>query len=181
MLSLHELIKSCKKGKKESQYELVKRFSSQLMTVCRRYAHDEATAKDMLQESFIRIFSNIQKYKPSGSFEGWMYTITVRCSLQWIDKKHFKNEVFHHSVPERDLEPEIYSQLGMEDIILLIQELSPGQRAVFNLNVIDGYSHKEIAKMLNITESSSRSNLVRARQMLQSRINSIQLIKYRPA
>ena len=152
-----------------------------LMTVCRRYARDEASSKDILQEAFIRIFSNIQKYKPSGSFEGWMRKITVNCALQWIDKKHFRNEVFHIDVPEMNMDPEVYSQLGMEEIILMIQELTPSLRAVFNLNIVEGYSHKEISELLGISESSSRSNLVRARQVLQTRISSIQLIKNRPA
>lgn len=175
MLSLDELIVSCQQGKKESQYELVKRYSGQLMTVCRRYARDNSMAKDILQESFIRIFRNIRKYQPSGSFEGWMHTITVRSALQWIDKKHFRNESDAELVPESSQRPDIYSELAIEDIMGYIQELSPGLRAVFNLNVIEGYNHKEIGELLGIAESTSRANLLRARKALMKRIESGQL------
>jgi RNA polymerase sigma-70 factor (ECF subfamily) len=181
MQSLEQLIRSCQQGKKESQYELVKRYSGMLMTVCRRYTRDNATAKDILQESFIRIFTHIGKYKPTGSFEGWMRRITARCALQWIDRKYFRKEAFQEAVPETPAEPDIYSHLALEDIIALIQELTPNLRAVFNLYVVEGYSHGEIGELLGITESSSRSSLVRARQALQKKINSIQLIKNKPA
>ena len=177
MLSRDELIASCQKGKKESQYELVKRYSGQLMTVCRRYARDNSMAKDILQESFIRIFRNIRQYKPTGSFEGWMHTITVRCALQWIDKSHLRHESNAELIPESSQGPDIYSDLALEDIMGYIQELSPGLRAVFNLNVIEGYSHKEIGELLDIAESTSRANLLRARKTLIKRIESGQLKK----
>lgn len=92
MISEKQLIKDCQHGKKSSQYELVRRYSGMLMTVSRRYVSDQASAKDVLQESFIRIFTYIDKFKHTGSFEGWMRRITVRCALQWIGKSHFKKE-----------------------------------------------------------------------------------------
>jgi RNA polymerase sigma-70 factor (ECF subfamily) len=181
MLSTEQLIKNCQQGKKESQYELVKRYSAMLMTVCRRYARDNASAKDILQETLIKIFSNIEKYQPTGSFEAWMRRIAVRCALTWIDRKDIKNETFQDAVQEVEMQPEIYGQLAMEEIIALIQGLTPGLQAVFNLYIMEGYSHSEIAELLGISESSSRANLTRARQVLQAKINSNQLKKYRSA
>lgn len=176
------IIKGCQRGKKKSQYELVKRYSPGLMSLCRRYAPDEATAKDMLQESFIRIFANIEKYQPTGSFEGWMKTITTRCALQWLNKYNLRQDLLKSYAPEeRALEPEVYEKINAEDIILLIRELPVGFRTVFNLHVIEGYSHKEISEMLSIEESTSRSQLGRARKLLQKKINAFTQKKYKSA
>lgn len=182
MLSEKQLIKDCQLGKKASQYELVKRYSAMLIAVCKRYVRDESMAKDVLQETLIRIFSNIHKYRNTGSFEGWMKKIAVRCSLTWLDKTHFKRETglteFHLN---ESIQPDVYNYLGVEKIQQLIQELPPGFRAVFNLNVIEGYSHKEIGELLNITESASRSQLTRAKRQLQKKLNSINHHKYKSA
>ena len=177
-----QIIKGCQRGKKKSQYALVKQYSPVLMTLCRRYAPDEATAKDMLQESFIRIFANINKYRPIGSFEGWMKTITTRCALQWLNKHNLRQDLLNvEASDETSLEPEVYEKINAEDIILLIRELPMGFRTVFNLHVIEGYSHKEIAEMLEIEESTSRSQLGRARKLLQKKINSFTQKKYKSA
>ena len=149
-----------------------------LMTVCRRYSRDEAMASDLLQETLIRVFSNLSRYKPTGSFEGWMRTIAVRCALQWLEKSSFKREEAVEEFPQEEgTEPAVYNQLGMEAIIQLVQELPDGFRAVFNLNIIEGYNHKEIGEMLNITESSSRSQLTRARRILQKKINDLKKVR----
>ena len=174
MISEKQLIKDCQIGKKSSQYELVKRYSKMLLVVCRRYVRDESTAKDVLQETLIRIFRNIEKYKFTGSFEGWMKKIAVRCSLQWIEKNKSRKEV---QVVDLNIEetsnPEEFDSLSIGQITKLIEELPEGYRMVFNLNIIEGYDHKEISELLNITESSSRSQLVRARRLLQKKIKSI--------
>lgn len=177
-----QLIKGCRRGKKKSQYELVKRYSPGLMSLCRRYAPDEATAQDMLQEAFIRIFTHIGSYEPTGSFEGWMRKITTRCALQWLNKYNLRQELLHTEPEEENsLEPEIYEQLDAEDIIKIIQELPVGFRTVFNLHVIEGYSHKEIAELLEIQESTSRSQLGRARKLLQKKMNLLSQKKYKSA
>ena len=143
-----------------------------LLTVCRRYARDEAMAKDVLQETLIRIFQHIGKYEATGSFEGWMRRIAVRRSLQWLEKSSFRHELQPVEMPGKDfIEPEVYSRLGVEEIMSLLKELPDGFRAVFNLNVVEGYSHKEVAELLNITESTSRSQLTRARKLLQEKLN----------
>lgn len=171
MLSEEQLIKDCQRGKKTSQYELVKRYSKMLMAACRRYVKDESSAKDVLQETFIRIFTNIKKYEPTGPFENWMRRIAVRCALTALDKTAIKKEIAltaHHLTGS--IEPEVYNYLGIETISRLIDELPLGYRTVFNLNVIEGYTHKEISELLQITESASRSQLTRAKKMLQKKI-----------
>ena len=183
MLSEKQLIKNCQRGVKSSQYELVKRYSNMLMTVCRRYAPDEAIAKDILQETLIRIFKNIDKFEAIGSFEGWMRKIAVNSSLQWLRKSYLKKETLVFEFDQNNsVDPVVWSKLGTEEIIRLIQELPPGFRTVFNLNIIEGYSHKEIGETLGITESASRSQLTRARKLLQKKMKSIkELNKYRSA
>jgi RNA polymerase sigma-70 factor (ECF subfamily) len=170
------LIQGCKNGNKDCQYQLVKQYAGMLLSVCRRYARDEAMAKDILQESFLRIFSKIDKYEPTGSFEAWMRRIAVRRSLQWLEKSWFRQEEQPLSMPDNDtIEPAAYSQLGTEDIMQLVIGLPPGYRAVFNLYVVENYSHQEIADMLGITEATSRSQLTRARQLLQQKLHQLKL------
>ncbi len=168
------LIQGCKSGEKDCQYLLVKQYAGMLLTVCRRYARDEAMAKDILQETFLRIFSNIDKYEPTGSFEAWMRRIAVRRSLQWLEKSCFRQEAQPLEMPdEKSIEPEVYAQIGTEDLMQLIGNLPPGYRAVFNLYVVENYSHQEIADMLDISEATSRSQLTRARHLLQQKLHQL--------
>ncbi|HHM20403.1 MAG TPA: sigma-70 family RNA polymerase sigma factor [Bacteroidetes bacterium] len=166
-----KLIRDCQKGIKKAQYVLVKRYSPMLLSVCRRYARDEAMARDVLQETLIRIFENINRYEPRGSFEAWMRRIAVRRSLQWLDKSAWQHELQPVQMPEAQPEPpEIYSQLEAEEIMALLRTLPDGFRAVFNLYVVEGYTHSQIAALLGISESTSRSQLVRARKLLQEKL-----------
>ena len=175
LLSEVQLIKNCQQYKKKSQFELVKRYSAMLMAVSRRYVHDESIAKDILQESFIRIFTNIDNYQPTGSFEAWMRKITIRCALYWLKKNNFQNEmVTVDELENKTTAPEVFSLFRQEEIFNMIQELPLGFRTVFNLVVIEGFSHKEVAELLNISESTSRSQLARARKILQNIITSLQ-------
>ncbi len=169
-----QLIHDCKQGKKAAQYLLVQRHAGMLLSVCRRYARDEAMAKDVLQETFLRIFTHIGKYEPTGSFEAWMRRIAVRRSLQWLEKSAFQHELQPADLPDyQTVEHSIAAQMGVEEIMQLVMELPPGFRAVFNLAVVEGYSHQEIAAMLGITENTSRSQLTRARQALQEKIHQL--------
>ncbi len=155
---------------------MVKRYSGMLLSVCRRYARDEAMAKDVLQETLIRVFQHIKNYQDTGSFEAWMRQIAVRRSLQWLEKSSFKHELQPVEMPDNKLvEPEIYDRMGAEEIMDLLQELPTGFRTVFNLNVVEGYTHQEISHLLDITESTSRSQLMRARKLLREKL--IQLNK----
>lgn len=175
MLSEKQLITNCQKGDKKSQYELVRRYSPMLMTVCRRYTRDDAMAKDVLQECLIRIFRHIDKFQLDKPFGNWARKIAVRSSLQWIQKNYFKKEnAVEAFEKEPELLPSVYSYLGTEEILKAIQDLPVGYRTVFNLNVIEGYSHKEIGELLGISEATSRSQLIRARRTLQKKLNDSQ-------
>lgn len=182
MLSEEQLIKNCQQGIKTSQYELVKRYSGMLMSVCRRYVVDDHSAKDILQETLIRIFTHIHKYKAIGSFEAWMRKIAIRCALSWLDKSCFQKEVELTSAHDKEVtNPKVYDEMGIEKIQQFIKELPIGFRTVFNLYVIEGYSHKEISELLQITESASRSQLARGRKILQKKLNSFNTPNYKSA
>ena len=127
MISEKQLINDCQKGIKSSQYKLVRRYSGMLMKVSRRYVSDQASAKDVVQESFILIFRYIDKFKNTGSFEGWIRKITVRCALQWIGKSHFKKETSLTNLEVNDsVDPAIFNKLGIEEIKIMVAELPIG-------------------------------------------------------
>ncbi len=174
LLTEKQLIEDCQRGVKTSQYELVRRYSPMLMAACRRYVKNEAIAKDVLQESLIRIFKNIKKFQPTGPFENWMRRITVRCAFTALDKTKIKKEIEltdHHL--DSSVAPDVFSYLGLEELTRIIETLPIGYRTVFNLNVIEGYSHGEIGELLQIKESTSRSQLTRAKKLLQEKLRAI--------
>jgi RNA polymerase sigma-70 factor (ECF subfamily) len=147
------------------------------MTICRRYAGDHAEAEDMLQEAFIRIFRFINQYQSTGSFEGWIKKITVRSCLQILQNKKVRFSELTESHQEIQTSvPEIISDLDADEILRQISYLPVGYRLVFNLYVMEGYSHQEIGKVLKIKAATSRSQLSKARRMLQEKINSLQKI-----
>ncbi len=141
------------------------------MAVCLRYAQDQMEAEDMLQDGFIRVFSNMHQFKFEGSFEGWIRRVIVNAALKRLQKRklHFQ-EITDRNEDAPRMEPYVYNHLGEAELMQLIQQLPDGYRTVFNLNVIEGYSHEEIADMLGIQAGTSRSQLVKARKMLQQQI-----------
>ena len=170
-ISEADLIEGCLKGDGKMQKELYNRFAPKMYAVCLRYSNDAENARDLLQEGFIKIFRNLNRFRSEGSFEGWIRRIFVNTSIEYYRKK---TNLF--SITEReDLMVEDGSlnaldKLGEKDIIKLIQELSPGYRTVFNLYTIEGYSHKEIGTMLNISEGTSKSQLARAKGILKKKV-----------
>ncbi len=172
-----EIIKGCVRQNQHCQRMLFEQYAGKFMTACRRYAKDEMEAEDILQEGFIRIFNNIQQFKFEGSFEGWMRRIVVNVALKSLQKKKIQiSEIKENTANTPSLEPYAFNHLGEEDLLKIIHQLPDGYRIVFNLAVIEGYSHEEIAKMLNIQASTSRSQLVKARKMLQQQILEMQKI-----
>jgi len=166
------LIANCQQGDKKSQYLLVNKYSGMLLTVCRRYARDEAMAYDVLQETLILIFKNIDKYQATGSFEAWMKKIAINASLQWIGKSYFRNEYSTEEFAENNWQdPAIFNYLAKEEVIHHIQQLPDGYRMVLNLYILEGMRHKEIAELLNISVNTSRSQLLRARKKLIEQMN----------
>ncbi|CAN5642510.1 RNA polymerase sigma factor [soil metagenome] len=166
-----EIIKGCVRKNIRCQRSLFDQYASRLMTMCLRYASDTPEAEDMLQESFIRIFNVLDKYRFEGSFEGWLKRITVNICLKILQKKKIRFvEVDTHELIQDISEPQVISSLSENELIKMISNLPDGYRIVFNLYVMEGYSHDEIARMLNIEAATSRSQLVKARRMLQKQI-----------
>lgn len=166
-----QLIKGCVKNNVACQRMLFEQYAGKMMTICLRYACDKPEAEDMLQEAFIKIFSHIHQYKFEGSFEGWMKRIVVNCALKAIQKKKTRFvEISNHDAATPHTDSFAVSNLSEDELIKLISNLPDGYRVVFNLYVMEGYSHDEIAAMLNIQAATSRSQLVKARKLLQKQI-----------
>lgn len=169
---LKELIEKCKKNDIKAQGELYNLFSRKLFSICLKYSPNADEAQDNLQDAFITIFKSIEQYSFKGSFEGWMKRITVNTVLQKYRKERFFEIIQeNHIEQEEEIELEEDS-ISLQYLLQIIQELPDRYRLVFNLYVMDGFSHQEIAKMLNITEGTSKSNLARARMILKSKIES---------
>jgi len=166
-----EIIKGCVEGKTEAQGVLFKKYSKMLFGVCIRYTKDSSAAEDVLHEGFIKIFLNIASYKGKGSFEGWMRRIMVNTALERYRKKFQMYPVSEVAELESKLNTNlIVSELSSQELLGLISELPPAYKMVFNLYAIDGYAHKEIAEILNISIGTSKSNLSRARKILQNKV-----------
>jgi len=176
-LSEYELIKGCIEQNPNAERILFVRYSSKFMTVCLRYALDEMEAEDMLQEGFVRIYKHIHQFKFEGSFEGWMRRIIVNVCLKNLQKRKIQfKEIEIETKNEPEIDPYIFSNIGELELLKLINSLPDGYRTVFNLNVIEGYSHEEVAVLLGIQASTSRSQLVKARKMLQNQIVKLEKI-----
>jgi RNA polymerase sigma factor (sigma-70 family) len=179
---IKEIIKGCLAGNRRDQELLYRRHAAKLYAVCLQYSGNNEEARDILQEGFIKIFENLANYKHEGSFEGWMRRITVNTALEKFRGRSTLYRVDDiDQVPEPDAEPDNQDYAGLEaaDLIMIIRELPPKYRMVFNLYAIEGYSHKEISEMINISEGTSKSNLSRARAILQRRVGSFTGIKKR--
>ena len=172
-----ELIEGCVKKDSQCQKEVFQRFAGKMLAVCMRYTRHRMEAEDIVQEAFIKVFDNIEKFHFKGSFEGWIRRIVINTALKKFNKKSFQNEDIgieaHH---DHSIDPEIYNALSVEEIMNIISKLPDGYKIVFNLYAIEGYNHKEIADLLGIQESTSRSQLVKARKMLQKLVLKTQKI-----
>lgn len=173
-----EIIQGCVEGNPSAQKILYKSFCSKMFALCLRYTNDYHMAEDVLQDGFVKVFKNITKYRGDGSFEGWVRRIFVNTSIE-----HYRKRVNMYSVSELHDEiqvvynSDIVNQLQEADLLNLVSTLSPGYRTVFNMFVIEGYSHQEIADLLGISEGTSKSQLSRARLLLQEKIEKINQIR----
>jgi RNA polymerase sigma factor (sigma-70 family) len=146
-----------------------------MYAVCLRYARHASEAQDMLQEGFIRVFEKLPQYKGTGSLEGWVRRIVVHTCISAYRKKAFQQERFGlEHLPEHSVDAVVLEELNRSTLLGLVSELPEGYRMVFNLFAIEGYDHSEIASLLGCGESTSRSQLAKARRMLQKRIQQIQ-------
>jgi RNA polymerase sigma factor (sigma-70 family) len=177
---IKEIINGCLAGNRRDQELLYRRYAAKLYSVSLQYSGNDEEARDILQEGFIKIFENLGSYKHEGSFEGWMRRITVNTALEKFRSRHSLYRVDDiDQIKEPDAEPDNQDYAGLEanDLLEIIRELPPKYRIVFNLFAIEGYSHKEISRMANISEGTSKSNLSRARVILQRRVSSYTGIK----
>lgn len=172
-MSQDQLIQNCKKKLPKAQGELYKRYASVLFSLCLKYAPNYAEAEDVLQDSFMIIFDKVNQYKGKGSFEGWLKRITINTALQRYRKPGVFNLVNEDNIKEVEVEVEEES-IALDFLLRIIQELPDRYRMVFNLYVMDGYSHKEIANLLSISTGTSKSNLARARMILKEKIEKSQ-------
>ena len=169
-------IKGCKRNDKKCQRKVYEMLFSPMLGVCMRYAQDRQEATDILQDGFIKVFDKIGLYDDNGSFEGWVRRIIVNTAIDAIRKrKHeiltddtstYQNHTGHYEEEEKD--ESAYKGLGVNDVVDATQQLSPMYRAVFNLYVMDGLTHQEIAEELNISVGTSKSNLSKARARIKT-------------
>jgi len=179
-LSLEKLILDCQKNNIMAQEQLYKLFASKLFTVCLKYSRNRDDAQDNLQDGFILIFQKIGQYQFKGSFEGWAKRVMVNNVLQKYRSESVLELVNENISDDTELDLDDDS-ISMDYLVKIIQELPDRYRLVFNLYVMDGYSHKEIAEMLNITDGTSKSNLARARMILKEKIETQQRITKVPS
>ena len=170
-MSLNQLIENCKINDTKAQGELYKLYASKLFPICLKYSRNYAEAEDNLQDAFLTIFNKIKQYKNTGSFEGWIKRIVINTALQRYRSEKVLN-IVNDNISE-DIEIDIDDDdISLKYLLQIIQELPDRYRLVFNLYVMDGYSHKDISEMLDITVGTSKSNLARARQILKKTIEN---------
>ncbi len=170
-----ELRALCIKGDGNAQNELYRRYAPKLWGVCLRYAKNRMSAEDILQEGFIRIFTYLDKFENKGSFEGWMRRTMVNTAINYYKKflSTSKEAEYHEYMSGKTLDADALSSMSHQELLKLVQQMPNGYRTVFNLYIIEGYSHKDIAEKLSISENTSKSQLSRARGFLQAKIRKI--------
>lgn len=175
-LDLDAIIAGCKQDDYRAKKRLYELYAPVMLGICIRYVNERETARDILQDGFIKIYTKINTYSGTGSFEGWMKRIFVTTALEYLrdDKSlRYHQELNDYSESLEDSSVSVIKELSAQEIVNCIQELPEGFRTVFNLYAVEGYSHAEIAAMLHIKEASSRSQYARARQLLQAKLNEL--------
>lgn len=170
-INLSDIVKACKKGNRKAQEQLYNAFANKMYAVCLYYSKDKDDAEDLLHNGFIKVFQKIEQFKGDGPFEAWIRRVFMNTALEIYRKKRVLYSINEDiDYPAYVEDEDAVSQLSTEELIKLIQELPPAYQMVFNLYAIEGYSHKEISKMLDIAEGTSKSNLARARMNLQKKV-----------
>ncbi len=169
--TIDSLLDGCKRGDRRAQENLYRTLAPRMLAVCMRYAKDNFEAEDMLQMGFVKVFSKVAGFRSEGSFEGWIRRIMVNTAIETY-RKNLRtlsvidiDEVYDQPQTMFDM-----SQLETKDLLRLVQQLSAGYRMVFNMYVIEGFSHREISDSLGITEGASKSQLSRARAILKEKL-----------
>jgi len=168
---IHKTVLGCQEGNPVAQRDLYEMFKTKMFGICLRYAGNHSDAEDIMQEGFIKVFEKIHQFGFKGAFEGWIRKIMVNTALEKY-RMHFQTvSLQDNTEADQELELDVTSNIEVKELLGIIQDLTPRYRLVFNLYALEGYSHKEISEMLNITEGTSKSNLSRARVILQERVN----------
>jgi RNA polymerase sigma-70 factor (ECF subfamily) len=170
------LITGCKRGEAWACECIYRTHAPAMMSLCMRYANDRETARDLLQEGFIKVFDKVDAYTGAGSFAGWMRRIFVTTALEYLRKKDtwkYSEPVDVRAVQVEDMGADALERLSADDLMDCIRRLPTGFRTVFNLYAIEGYSHREIAGMLGISDITSRTQFIRARSALQKSVQSL--------
>lgn len=166
---LEELLAGCIRGDRICQKELYQKYYGKMMAVCYRYTNNREDARDIFHIGIMKVFKNLHNYQPSSSLDSWIRRIMINTAIDHYRKhKKHNNETDLEYASNTPMNSHIVEQMSADEILKLVQRLSPGYRAVFNLYVIDGFTHKEIGEKLNISEGTSKSNLSKARAKLQT-------------
>lgn len=165
---LESLISQCLQGDRKAQYLLYQTFAPQMLGVCLRYTRERHEAEDVLQEGFVRMFHALPTYRFAGSFGGWLRKIMVHTAIRYLQRHRSLVSDLELNEVVAAVNNEVEPQLSAEELLAMIHRLPQGYQLVFNLHVLEGYDHQEIAGMLGIQEATSRSQLFKARQMLKS-------------
>lgn len=168
-----QLIRGCIEGKSWAQRAIYETYAASMLSVCVRYVTDRETARDLLQEGFIKLFTKIHSYTGAGAFGGWVRRIFVTTSLEYLRQNNALKQsvnIDEHGYFIENMEETVFQKLSADDLMECIAGLADGYRTIFNLYAIEGYSHAEIAEMLGINEATSRSQYMRARKILQENI-----------
>lgn len=174
LYSEEDILKGCRQGRRHFQEILYRRHAKKMYGICMSYAGDRAFAQDMLQEAFVKVFKSLDDFKGKGSLEGWVRKIVIRTAIDLLRQRAGKENFFDDAAIDHlsDNQNIVYNnalpELGLKELMGFISRLPEGARLVFNLFAMEGYSHKEIARELNITEGTSKSQFNRARNILKS-------------
>lgn len=175
MLNEKELLEGCAKGDRAAQKALYERYCRKMMVICQRYAKTTAEAEDILQEGFVKVFGAIKSFRGESALGTWITRIMINTALNSQRQKLYMLpmvDLTEVSLPER--EEVILAQFRLEELVAIIQSLPDGCRVVFNLFAIEGYGHKEIATMMNISEGTSKSQYNRAKSLLRTKLEAQQ-------
>lgn len=167
MIDKDKIVDDCKKGDKQAQFQMYSWLAPSLLGICKRYLQDRDEAEDVMQDSFVKIFTNLKSFKNEGSFEGWAKRVAVNTALTALRKRNkicFERNL--EIVETIEFEPDEKEHMTLDEIMSCINVLSEGYRTIINLALVEEFSHRDIAEKLNISESTSRSQLARARQAL---------------
>lgn len=179
---MHLLIQGCKRKDRDSQRLLYQHYYVYALSICFRYSRSMAEAREVVNDGFMKVFTKIDQYSPESSFKGWLRKIMINASID-----QYRKEIRHqhqHDVNMNGVaasEPLVISELSHEELLTIVQRLSPAYRAVFNLYAIDGYTHDEIGKLLGISTGTSKSNLLKARENLRKMLAGLNQISYEKA